>query len=264
MDNYWGMIMKNKIKLFVLGGLFAFPLMVAFQNCSKTVAMQMTDEAALKAGAPVIDTNNLPSNENIPIDQQAPSSDDPQVKYQPADDSQVSSSSVEDSSSDSSSSSSDSSSSSNSAMDSSGSDDGVQAASNDVSDARRDCEADLKESANDGGSGKLSEDGKSLTDVHGKKVISSSDFNGLTDVDLISANGNITICGLHVKVLRGSASEGGGKLILIDSTVDDLSGHNANIIVDGSRAIISNSSGSVIKTSDPSDEPASEKSHGKK
>lgn len=220
--------MKNRVKLVVLCGLMAFPMMVAFQNCSKTVAMQMTDEIngkTIDSNLPNggVDTDQLPNGvtdidqtspdgvdgDNSPSggegDNSAGTPNDPEMNYQ-----------VEDP---------------------------VQELQNDLENAPADCAADLNESSNDA-NGELSEDGRSLNHIRGNKVISPADFNGATEVDVISdAFGKITVCGLRVRSWNGS----GGRLILVNSVVDDLHQHNGGIVVLESSAIITGTKGKLLK-----------------
>ena len=251
--------MKNKVKLIVLSGLMAFPMMLAFQNCSRTTAMQITDQVNSKAQ---IDTDTLPPGEtqiNQPnaVDNSSngasgsPSNDQPAVDQprldQPAVDIPAPGSGVNGVEPNDSSSSGDSVSSGGSDSDdgqvNTQVEDHAKELKDDVDAGPAECDNDAHESQNDA-NGVLSEDGNSITHIRGNKVLSPADFNGATEIDEISdAYGKLTICGLQVKSLVNT----GGRIILVGSLVDDLSQHKGDIGVNQSRAIISGSSGKVHK-----------------
>lgn len=235
--------MKNRVKLVVLCGLMAFPMMVAFQNCSRTVAMQMTDEVNGK-----LDTDLLP-NGISEVDQQnpndganAPSSGDD--VSQPVDGSPIVGGD----------------------SDSSGGDaiggqddpqmgtqveDPNQELQDDVDAAAAECANDFDESENDA-NGIVT--GNSIAGIRAKKVISPADFGGATEIDEISDSyGLLYICNLHVKSVRDT----GGRIILSNSLVDDLSQHKGDIGVLESRALIGDSKGKIIKWNSNTEEVAS-------
>jgi hypothetical protein len=239
--------MKNRVKLVVLCGLMAFPMMVAFQNCSRTVAMQMTDEISgkldsdqLPNGISEVDQQNpndggsAPSGGDSvsqPVDNNLPSSDQPSG----GDSVQQPSGSEPDSNM-------------NTQVE-----DPNQELQDDVDAAAAECDYDANESQNDA-NGVLA--GKSISHIRGSKILSAADFNGSSEVDQISdAYGKIVLCGLHVK----SLSDTGGRIILVNSLVDDLSNHKGDIGILESRAIISDSKGKINKQN--SDAPSAQSSH---
>jgi len=247
--------MKNRVKLVVLCGLMAFPMMVAFQNCSRTVAMQVTDE--VNSGK--LDTDLLP-NGISEVDQQNPSSSDgsnspsgggdevsqPVDSNMPSKDN-VASGGEQPSSSDGSNSPSGSESDSEMGTQVENPNQELQ---DDVESAAAECDYDANESQNDA-NGVLS--GNSISHIRGSKILSAVDFNGSTEVEQISdAYGKIVLCGLHVK----SLSDTGGRIILVNSIVDDLSNHKGDIGVLESRAIISETKGKIHKqnTNSPSED----------
>lgn len=248
--------MKNKLKLVVISGLMAFPLMVAFQNCSRTVAMQITDEI----NSAKLDTDGLGNGEytvNQPSDGSNDSSgvpDDSSVS-QPVDNPSSGGDNV--------SSGGDAGGDSGSSGGGSGSgdnedpemntqvEDPIKELNQDIADAPAECDYDANESQNDA-NGVLSEDGHSISHIRGSKVLSPADFNGASEVDEISdAYGKIVLCGLHVKALHDS----GGRIILVNSEVDDLSQHKGDIGVLESHAIISESKGKLSKNNSDSKGP---------
>jgi len=214
--------MKNRVKLVVFFGLMTFPMMMAFQNCSRTVAMQVTDEVNGK-----LDSDLLPNGVSE-IDQQTPSDggSSPAIEdgvSRPVD-GDLSAGEEEDPDM-------------NTQVE-----DPQKEFQSDMDSAVAACAADLHESQNDQ-NGELSDDGRSLTHIRGYKVISAADFNGLTEIDEISDSyGTRIICGLHVASLKDS----GGNVVLVDSLVDDLS-HVGKIGIVESRAILSGSKAIVNK-----------------
>jgi hypothetical protein len=220
-ETYWETIMKNRVKLVVLCGLMAFPMMVAFQNCSRTVAMQMTDEVNGK-----LDTDFLP-NGTSEVDQQNPT-DGTNAPSGGGDASQPVAGG-------------DSGSGDSDPNMGTQVEDPIKELQDDVDSAAAECEVDLNESQNDA-NGVLSEG--SFAGIRGSKVISAADLGGATELDELSDSyGKIVLCGVHVKSLHDT----GGRIILVNSLVDDLSQHKGDIGVLESRAIISNSQGLIHK-----------------
>lgn len=223
--------MKNRVKLVVLCGLMAFPMMVAFQNCSRTVAMQVTDEVYAK-----LDTDLLP-NGISEVDQQnpndgsnAPSGSD--EVSQPVDSPVAGGDSGGDSGGDLV---------SDDPQMGTQIEDPNQELQNDIDAAAAECNVDFDESEN-AANGVV--DGSSISGIRGKKVVSPANFGGATEIDEISDSyGLLYICNLHVKSVRDT----GGRIILANSLVDDLSGHRGDIGVLESRAIIRDSKGKIHK-----------------
>lgn len=94
---------------------------------------------------------------------------------------------------------------------------------NDIEDAKQACNGGEFDESNNVDA-QYSND--SAKHIRGKKALLSSDFGGNSEINSISdAYGIVVLCGLHVK----SYSNGGGKLILIDSKIDSLEGFHGTV-----------------------------------
>lgn len=223
MKNKLGVIVRRNSKLVILLSVLSLPVMVLFQNCGKTQNVAMTDISGSNKAASITDTASLPLG-TTEIDQTGSGS-----SQASSSDSSVSGNDV-------------------SLVDTV---EDVDAENEkDLEEAISDCAAlslpNSAESNNVRGAGLVSEDKKSISGLRGKHVLSSDDFEGNTQIDLIDDSyGKLTLCGLDVK----SITHSGGKLILIEnSKVENVdSFHGEVFVIDGANAKLRNSKVSVHK-----------------
>ena len=92
----------------------------------------------------------------------------------------------------------------------------------------------------------FSADHLSASNIYGKHVLSSADFNGNTQIASISnSHGSLTICGLDVETLSNYS----GKVTLVNNSkiglINSLNGRL--VVIDGSGATVKNSKAVVKK-----------------
>lgn len=224
--------MRRNIKTIIVLVFFSIPVVALFQNCGKIQAVSMTDLAPSSKVDSVVNTNDLPIGDTQ-IDQIGSGAS-------VSGDSSASSGDVSDC---------------ESGEGSEGSEGGEGGESvsiggpsekeqeeQEIEDSVVACAA-LENSSNSNninGSGVFSEDHKSASHINGKHVLSSSNFNGNTQIASISSSfGSLTICGLDVETISNYS----GKITLVNNsrvgTINSLNGRL--VIVDGSGAKLRNS-----------------------
>lgn len=229
MESKLGGIVRRNAKALIILAVLSVPVMALFQNCGKTIAM--TDVDPMSKASSIVNTNDLPLG-------------DTQID-QIGSDGEVISSGGSD------------------VVPASG--DGSGSVSSDgsvsidlpseeeqeeqeIEDSLAACAAlqNSSESNNINGAGVFSADGKSASNIRGKHVLSSANFNGNTQIDSISNSyGSLTICGLDI----GTLSNYNGKITLVNNSkigvINSLNGQL--VIIDGSGVNIRNSKVSVKK-----------------
>ena len=200
-------------KFVIASAIISFPVMLMYQNCSKTQSVEMSD-MTLKASS--IDTGDLPINDPVSVQQpgssSTPSSDndlaggDPMIPSAPSVPSGPSSNDV-----------------------GYQVQDPVKEMKEDVQAAVAACaDLSLQESANDNPTAHYSNDAAS--GIRGNKVLSKEDFGGNSHIKSISDSfGKVVLCGLQVD----SYSDSGGHLILVDSEIASVSTFHGQIFVHG-------------------------------
>lgn len=225
--------MRRNAKALIILAVLSVPVMALFQNCGKTIAMTDVDPVA-KASS-VVNTNDLPIGDSQ-IDQIG---SDGQVISSGG----ASGSGGVPSSGDGSGSVSSGDGSVNIGMPSE-----EEQQDQEIEDSLAACAA-LQNSAssnNINGAGVFSADGKSASNIRGKHVLSSANFNGNTQIDSISNSyGSLTVCGLDI----GTLSNYNGKITLVNNSkigvINSLNGQL--VVIDGSGAKLRNSKVSVKK-----------------
>lgn len=218
--------MRRNAKVLIIVAVLSVPVMALFQNCGKTIAM--TDINPISKTSSIVNTNNLPLGESQ-IDQigsdgagssgGAPASSDSSGSVS-SDDSSVSI----------------------------GMPSEEEQENQEIEDSLAACAAlqNSSESNNINGAGVFSADGKSASNIRGKHVLSSANFNGNTQIDSISnSHGSLTICGLDI----GTLSNYNGKITLVNNSkigvINSLNGQL--VVIDGSGATLRNSKAQVRK-----------------
>lgn len=232
MESKLGGIVRRNAKALIILAVLSVPVMALFQNCGKTIAM--TDVDPMSKASSIVDTNNLPLG-------------DSQIDQIGADGEVISSGGASGSggvpvSGDS----------SGSDIDGGSVDIGMpseeEQQDQEIEDSLAACAAleNSSESNNINGAGVFSADGKSASNIRGKHVLSSANFNGNTQIDSISNSyGSLTVCGLDI----GTLSNYNGKITLVNNSkigvINSLNGQL--VVIDGSGAKLRNSKVSVKK-----------------
>lgn len=200
--------MKSKVGIII--ALASFPLMLGFQNCAKT-QLAATDKANEVSK---VDTNNIPSGQEVNVDQTGADSGD----------------------------------SSAGAQDSAPGDVGYQiedremVRQRDMDEAEVIC-ANINESNNHSGTNVIKTDG-TISGLRGNNVVSPEDFNGVDSIESVSNSyGKIIICNMSVK----DVYQTGGKIILVNSEIENLISHHGDVDIVQGRAVIQASKGVVYK-----------------
>lgn len=201
---------KKFVLIFAVGSL---PLMMMYQNCSKTQNLAMEDMTALKAdGSLPFDTGNLGPGQSVVLEPGAGT--DKNVYQVEPDNSSDSTNGALGAVDESSSSNTDSSSNSSSSSDSnsSSSTESPPANSSSNPEVLADCSLYMKESNNDNGDARYGSD--SASGVQGHKVLTPEDFGGNRNIKSISnTGGHIVLCNLEVE----SYSDSNGRVDLVNS-----------------------------------------------
>ena len=225
--------MRRNAKALIILAVLSVPVMALFQNCGKKIAM--TEVEPISKSSSIVNTNDLPLG-------------DTQIDQIGSDGEVISSGGA----------------------DSSGgvpvSGDGSGSVSSgggtvtiglpseekqedqEIEDSLAACAAlqNSSESNNINGAGVFSADGKSASNIRGKHVLSSANFNGNTQIDSISNSyGSLTVCGLDV----GTLTNYNGKITLVNNSrigvINSLNGQL--VVIDGSGAKLRNSKVAVKK-----------------
>lgn len=215
--------MRRNIKTIIVLVFFSVPVATLFQNCGKTQAISMTDISSSAKVDSTVNTNDLPIG-NTQIDQIGSGAS-------VSGDSSASSGDVSDCESG-----------EGGESVSIGGPSEKEQEEQEIDDSVAACAA-LENSSNSNninGSGVFSADHKSASHINGKHVLSSSNFNGNTQIASISSSfGSLTICGLDVETISNYS----GKITLVNNsrvgTINSLNGRL--VIVDGSGAKLRNS-----------------------
>ena len=221
--------MRRNAKAIIVAAILSLPVMALFQNCGKVQSIEATDIEAQLKGAAIVNTNDLPVGDTQ-IDQIGGSVG--------ASGGAVSGSTPV---------SGDSSASGGGSV-SIGQPSAEEQEQQEIEDSLAACAAlsNSSNSNNINGSGVFSADHKSVSNVRGKHVLSSADFNGNTQISSISNSfGSLTICGLDV----GTLSNYNGKVTLVNNSkigvINSLNGRL--VVIDGSGAKVKNSKALVKK-----------------
>ena len=230
----WGTFVRNKSKMLIVAVVASLPIMIGFQNCSKTQHFQLTDVS--NKAAP-IDTDQLPLNEEVVVDENN------NIVGGPVDDGGGSSGGSGGSGG----------SNSPPVEENDGEDMGYQLEDpeqemeEDINEAVAACDSYLGNESNNSQNGSLSQDGLTLTGIRGNKVITRQDFNGQSRVKSINhAYGKIVVCGLEVE----SINDSGGRLILVNSRVGVISRHHGQVALEGSSALVDSSNVKIYRNSE--------------
>ncbi len=225
--------MRRNAKALIILAVLSVPVMVLFQNCGKKIAM--TDVDPISKSSSIVNTNDLPLG-GTQIDQIG--SDGEVFSSDGADSSGGVPVSGDGSGSVS----------SGGGTVTIGLPSEEEQENQEIEDSLAACAAlqNSSESNNINGAGVFSEDGKSASNIRGKHVLSSANFNGNTQIDSISNSyGSLTLCGLDV----GTLSNYNGKITLVNnSRIRDINSLNGQLVViDGSGAKLRNSKVAVKK-----------------
>lgn len=222
-----GGIVKRNVKALIVLTVLCLPVAALFQNCGKVQNFQMTDESLVSKAS--VNTNDLPSGVTQ-IDQVGDSSGEQSGIGTPQSGTGTGDTQA-------------------------GSGDGVaiddpsQEVQDEleIEDSLAACAAleNSSESNNINGAGVFSSDFKSASNINGKHVLSSKNFNGNNQITSISnSRGALTICGLDV----GTLSNYGGKVTLVNSKIEVINSLNGRLVVlEGSSAGVRNSKVAVRK-----------------
>lgn len=232
MKSKLGGIVRRNAKSLIILAVLSVPVMILFQNCGKTIAM--TDVDPMSKASSIVNTNDLPLGDSQ-IDQIG--SDGEVISSGGA----GSSGGVPPTGG-----------SSGSASDggtvSTGMPSEEEQEDQEIEDSLAACAAlqNSSESNNINGAGVFTADGKSASNIRGKHVLSSANFNGNTQIDSISNSyGSLTICGLDI----GTLTNYSGKITLVNNSkigvVNSLNGQL--VVIDGSGAKLRNSKVAVKK-----------------
>ena len=226
--------MDKRIKFVIAALAVTLPTMFFFQNCAPKTQMIETTDLALSKAAPPVDSNQLPLNQEVVLDennnQQSSDASNPSSPSDPSSPSAP-----------------------NDPASPPSEDDGVsygvqdpeQENKNDIEEALASCQAlALNESQNQ--SGEISDKPIVIKGLRGSNVISPADLGGVKQIDKISNSyGKVVLCDVKVDLVEKS----GGKLILIGTQVKKITGFHGRVdILDGS-AVIDSSNVKVYRSS---------------
>jgi hypothetical protein len=191
----------NRNKLIIFISLLGLPVMISFQNCSRSQSSDLVADTSTVSLQPLtsVNLNQISNNETASIDSNNNINTDSSVNTQ-----------IEDPEAE---------------------------FISDIASAPAACEEHRNQgNSSSSNNGVISEDGLSIANIKGERVLSPEDFGGQTHISKISNSfGKVILCDLTVDNVERS----GGRFILVNSNVGTMNSHYGEI------GIYGNSGGNV-------------------